>query len=61
MSTPIRPRRNRKNSVVRDFHRETWMSPQHFVYPLFVHAGRGVQPIASMPGSMRYDLESLRR
>jgi porphobilinogen synthase len=61
MSTPIRPRRNRKSSVIRDFHRETWVSPQHFVYPLFIHAGTGTQPIASMPGSLRHDLESLRR
>ncbi len=56
---PQRPRRNRKNEVIRAFHRETWMGPQHFVYPLFVHAGSGPQAIASMPGAMRHDLSSL--
>ena len=56
---PQRPRRNRKNEVIRSFHRETWITPQHFVYPLFLHAGQGQQPIASMPGSARHDLSSL--
>ena len=54
-----RPRRNRKNEIVRSYHRETWMGPQHFVYPLFLHAGQGAQPIESMPGSSRHDLSSL--
>ena len=61
MSMPIRPRRNRGNAFIRDFHRETWLAPQHFVYPLFLHAGEGTQPIESMPGSVRHDLDSLRR
>jgi porphobilinogen synthase len=56
---PSRPRRNRKNETIRAFHRETWMTPQHFVYPLFIHAGQGPQEIASMPGAMRHDLSSL--
>ena len=56
---PSRPRRNRKNETIRSFHRETWMGPQHFVYPLFIHAGEGAQPIASMPGAARHDLNSL--
>ena len=56
---PIRPRRNRKNETIRSLHRETWMAPQHFVYPLFIHDGKGKQEIASMPGAFRHDLESL--
>jgi len=56
---PQRPRRNRKNEVIRSYHRETWMGPQHFVYPLFLHAGSGKQPIDSMPGSSRHDSSSL--
>ena len=57
----IRPRRNRKNEVVRSFHRETVLGPEHFVYPLFVHDGAGTQPIASMPGCFRLDQEALMR
>ncbi len=56
---PQRPRRNRKNEVVRSSHRETWVGSQHFVYPLFLHAGSGKQPIESMPGSDRHDLDTL--
>ena len=56
---PIRPRRNRKNETIRSLHRETWMTAQHFVYPLFIHDGQGKQEIASMPGSFRHDLDSL--
>jgi porphobilinogen synthase len=58
-SQPIRPRRNRKNETIRSLHRETWMTPQHFVYPLFIHDGKGKQEIASMPGAYRHDLDSL--
>jgi porphobilinogen synthase len=56
---PIRPRRNRKNETIRAFHRETWMAPQHFVYPLFIHDGKERQEITSMPGAFRHSLDSL--
>ncbi|MGE3163400.1 MAG: porphobilinogen synthase [Planctomycetota bacterium] len=48
-----RPRRNRLHEVLRAFHRETWLGPQHFVYPLFVHDGTEDQPIPSLPGCRR--------
>ena len=48
-----RPRRNRKSAPVRDFHRETWLAPQHFMYPLFIHEGGEDIPITSMPGCSR--------
>ncbi|MBX2810657.1 MAG: porphobilinogen synthase [Myxococcales bacterium] len=54
-----RPRRNRKSSVVRGFARETHLTPDAFIYPLFVHDGRGVEPIGSMPGAARHDETSL--
>ncbi len=56
-----RPRRNRKNDVVRSFHRETTLGPQHFIYPLFVHDERDKHPIASMPGCFRLGLDDLKR
>lgn len=56
-----RPRRNRKSPVVRGFARETWLSPQHFIYPLFFHGGDGNSAIASMPGCERHDFDSLYR
>ena len=54
-----RPRRNRKNAAIRAYHRETWLAPEHLIYPLFVHAGDQVVPIASMPGCHRLTLEAL--
>jgi porphobilinogen synthase len=56
-----RPRRNRKNAVVRRFHRETTLGPEHFIYPLFVHDGSDKQPISSMPGCARLGLDDLKR
>jgi len=55
----IRPRRNRKSQAVRDYHRETWLAPQHLVLPLFIHGGEGREPIASMPGCDRLSLAEL--
>ena len=56
-----RPRRNRRNAVVRGFHRETWLGPEHFVYPLFVHdrTDVGDVPIVSMPGCSRLSFDGL--
>ena len=54
-----RPRRNRKSPWIRDAVRETWLSPAHFIYPLFIHAGEGNEPIRSMPGMARLCLPAL--
>ena len=56
-----RPRRNRKNPVVRAFSRETSLSPENFIYPLFIHRGADREPIPSMPGCYRLDPDSLLR
>jgi len=54
-----RPRRNRKSSWVRAMARETHLSADHFIYPLFIHDGVGNVPIQSMPGCSRLDLDGL--
>lgn len=56
-----RPRRNRKSPVIRAFARETRLTADAFIYPLFIHAGQGTFPIASMPGALRHDGDSLLR
>ncbi len=56
-----RPRRNRKSPVVRDFVRETWLAPQHFIYPLFIHDRPEDVAIRSMPGKFRLGHEGLLR
>lgn len=50
MNLPIRPRRNRKSANIRGLVRETSLSPEHLICPVFVHEGDGNQPISSLPG-----------
>ncbi|MBA2692720.1 MAG: porphobilinogen synthase [Rubrobacter sp.] len=46
-----RLRRTRRTSRLRDLVRETRLSPEDFIYPMFVAAGEDVRnPIKSMPG-----------
>ncbi len=57
---PLRPRRNRRSAAMRALVRETGLGASHFIYPLFVIAGRGIrQPIASMPGTARLSIDLL--
>ena len=56
-----RPRRNRKSAAIRGFHRETHLSAQHFIYPLFVHDDAAKHKIPSMPGCFRLGLDDLKR
>ncbi len=57
----VRPRRNRKHPAVRDFVRETWLGPEHFIYPVFLHDRPDDVAIASMPGRARLSPEGLLR
>jgi porphobilinogen synthase len=53
-----RPRRLRKNETIRRMVRETSLSPDHFIYPLFVTFGKGVKKeIASMPGCFQESVD----
>jgi porphobilinogen synthase len=56
-----RPRRNRKSAAIRDAVRETWLGPEHFIYPLFIHEGSADIPITSMPGRARLSPDGLLR
>ncbi|TMA05323.1 MAG: porphobilinogen synthase [Deltaproteobacteria bacterium] len=52
MEFPVyRPRRLRKNERLRRLVRETALSLDHLIYPLFVGPGKdSVEPVSSMPG-----------
>jgi porphobilinogen synthase len=53
-----RPRRLRRTESIRALVRETRLTPECFVYPLFVCEGRGVrQPISSMPGVFQLSVD----
>ncbi|HKH42210.1 MAG TPA: porphobilinogen synthase, partial [Solirubrobacterales bacterium] len=52
-----RLRRLRRTEPLRDLVRETDLTPEHLVQPLFITAGEGVrEPIASMPGMERLSI-----
>jgi porphobilinogen synthase len=55
-------RRLRRTASLRNLVRETRLSPQQFVYPLFVTQGQNVkQEIASLPGQYHLSIDQLRR
>ena len=54
-----RNRRLRTNESIRSLVRETSLSPQDFMLPMFVAEGKDVKiPIASMPGIYRHSLDN---
>lgn len=54
---PQRPRRNRKSAAIRRALSETYVAPQHLVFPLFLLDGDSrKEEISSMPGISRLSL-----
>ena len=60
MSFPVtRPRRLRRSEAIRSLARETRLSAQGFIYPMFVCPGKKVRnPIASMPGVAQQSVDT---
>ncbi|MEJ2615696.1 MAG: porphobilinogen synthase, partial [Ignavibacteriaceae bacterium] len=55
-----RLRRLRYNPILRDMVRETELSKNDFIYPLFVVPGKGVKnPVKSMPGVFQLSVDEL--
>ncbi len=61
MAFPIhRPRRLRRNENIRRLVRETNLSVDDFIYPLFIEDGENIKiEIPSMPGIHRYSLDRI--
>lgn len=61
MEFPItRMRRMRKNPQIRNILRETRLTPENFIYPMFIKEDLSqgkIEPILTMPGQNRYSLE----
>ena len=56
----LRPRRLRKNEVIRRMVRETSLSPDDFIYPLFVTFGKNVRKeIKTMPGCFQESVDMI--
>ena len=57
-----RPRRLRRSAALRSLVRETSLSPDHFVLPLFVVPGKSVRcAIPSMPGQFQLSVDQILR
>jgi len=55
-----RPRRNRRDDFSRRLVRENTLTPDDFIYPVFVMEGSNVhQPVPSMPGVVRYSPDTV--
>jgi len=55
-----RPRRLRLNENIRRMVRETKLSPDDFIYPMFVTHGKGIKKeISSMPGNYQQSIDNL--
>ena len=55
-----RPRRLRRTDAIRRLNRETRLSPEALIYPIFVDETlSGVRPIESLPGQNHYGLDSV--
>jgi porphobilinogen synthase len=56
----VRPRRLRHHPLIRNLVRETTLSVQDLILPLFVRPGRGIKKeIASMPGNYQLSIDCL--
>ena len=55
-----RPRRIRKNQIIRNMVRETRISKSSLIYPIFIVEGENIkEEISSMPGQFRYSIDRL--
>jgi porphobilinogen synthase len=61
LDLPLRPRRNRKSAGVRALTRETRLSPDQLILPMFLHEDKNDQALESMPGCTRWSLDGMLR
>lgn len=62
MMQPIRPRRLRRIPALRHMVRETRLSPESLIWPIFVQEGKGIfEEIPSLPGQYHYSPDQLFR
>lgn len=60
MDLTHRPRRLRRSAAIRSLVRETRLSPDNFLYPLFVVTGQGQRrEVASMPGVFQMSVDEI--
>ncbi|QSX74108.1 porphobilinogen synthase [Lysobacter arenosi] len=57
----VRPRRMRRDEFSRRLMRESVLTTNDLIYPVFVHERDGREPVASMPGVSRLSIDELLR
>ncbi|MGP1569719.1 MAG: porphobilinogen synthase [Eubacteriales bacterium] len=58
----IRPRRLRLSDSIRKLTRETRISADSLIYPIFIEEGENiVKPISTMPGQYRYSIDTVKK
>ena len=57
----VRMRRMRRSEFSRRLMRETRLSVDNLIYPVFIMEGQGREPVPSMPGVERLGLDALRQ
>ena len=58
LALPRRPRRLRRTETIRSLVRETRLTPDCFIYPLFVVEGQGIRKeVSSMPGVFQLSVD----
>ncbi|CAN5252135.1 porphobilinogen synthase [soil metagenome] len=56
---PVRPRRNRHSEALRALVRETVLTPDDLILPVFLHTDADDVPLQSMPGTTRWSIPGL--
>lgn len=56
---PIRPRRNRHSDGIRALVRETTVTPDDLILPVFIHEDDEDVPLESMPGATRWSVQGV--
>ena len=59
MNSIIRPRRLRRTEAIRKMVSENKLSPEDFIYPIFVNDKNIKEEISAMPGIFRWDIKGL--
>ena len=58
----VRLRRNRKTEWSRRLVRESSLSPNDLIWPIFIREGKNIkEPIKSMPGVFRYTIDKVEK
>lgn len=59
LALPQRPRRLRRTAAIRALVREASLTPAQLIQPVFIHEGKELEPVPSLPGVSRVPLSRI--